>query len=107
MIGFPTDRAPTHPGAMLSEEFLKPLGVTQTDAARDLGISYVRLNETINGRRGITPDTALRLERRFGASAELWLGLQLDWYLYHALHTPGAKAINKIKRHPELVGTER
>ena len=102
MIGLPTHRAPTHPGEMLSEEFLKPLGITQTEAARQLGISYVRLNEIINGRRGVTPDTALRLSRRFGMTPEFWLGLQTDWDLYQALQSPGAKEINKIKLHPEL-----
>lgn len=103
MIGLPTDRPPTHPGEMLSEEFLKPLGISQTEAARALGISDVRLNEIVNRRRGVTPDTALRLERHFGPSAQLWLGLQSDWDLYQALHSPEIKEINKVKRRPELV----
>jgi addiction module HigA family antidote len=88
---------------MLNEEFLKPLGIKQKDAADDLGISLVRLNEIIKGRRGVTPDTALRLERRFGMSAEFWLGLQADWDLYQTLHGSQAAAINKIRRHPRLV----
>jgi addiction module HigA family antidote len=102
MIGLPTDRPPTHPGEMLNEEFLKPLGIKQKDAAEDLGISLVRLNEIIKGKRGVTPDTALRLARRFGMSGEFWLGLQADWDLYHTLHGREASAINKIRLHPEL-----
>ena len=95
MIGLPTNRAPTHPGEMLNEEFLKPLAIKQKDAADDLGISLVRLNEIIKGKRGVTPDTALRLERRFGMSAEFCLGLQADWDLYHTLHSPEATAIKR------------
>jgi addiction module HigA family antidote len=87
---------------MLNEEFLKPLGIKQKDAAEDLGISLVRLNEIIKGKRGVTPDTALRLARRFGMSGEFWLGLQADWDLYHTLHGREASAINKIRLHPEL-----
>jgi addiction module HigA family antidote len=102
MIGLPTNRAPTHPGEMLNEEFLKPLSIKQKDAADDLGISLVRLNENIKGKRGVTPDTALRLARRFGMSAEFWLGLQADWDLYNALRSSEASAINKIRLHPEL-----
>ena len=67
-----------------------------------LGISYVRLNEIINERRGVTPDTALRLEALFGMSAQFWLNVQLAWDLYHAMHTPDAADIRKIKRHPAL-----
>ena len=102
MIGLPTNRAPTHPGEMLNEEFLKPLAIKQKDAADNLGISLVRLNEIIKGKRGVTPDTALRLERRFGMSAEFWLGLQADWDLYQTRHGREAAAINKIKRDPRL-----
>jgi addiction module HigA family antidote len=87
---------------MLLEEFLKPLGLSQRDVAESLGISYVRLNEIINRRRGVTPDTALRLEALFGMSAQFWLNLQLAWDLYHAMHTRGAADIRQIKRHPSL-----
>jgi addiction module HigA family antidote len=75
---------------MLREEFLKPLGVTQSDLAHRLGVSFPRLNEIIRGKRAMTPDTALRLARVLGMSAEFWLGLQLDWDLWHAMR--GAKA---------------
>ena len=73
-----------------------------TDAADGLGISLVRLNEIIKGKPGVTPDTALRLERRVGMSAEFWLGLQADWDLYHTRHSRETTAMNKIKRDPRL-----
>jgi len=93
----PANRAPTHPGEMLLEEFVRPLGLKQTELARRLGISFPRLNEVINGRRAVSPDTALRLERVFGMSAEFWLGLQLDWDLWHAMRSPTASEIDKLE----------
>ena len=81
----PKRRAPTHPGEMLLEEFLKPLGISQSDFAIRLGVSFPRLNEIVNMKRGVTPDTALRLARVLGMSAEFWLGLQLDWDLWNAM----------------------
>ena len=65
-----------HPGAILWEEYLKPMEITQTRLARDIDISYQRVNELINGKRGITPDTALRLSHYLGTSAEYWLNWQ-------------------------------
>jgi addiction module HigA family antidote len=73
--------APMHPGEILWEEFLKPLGISQNRLGRDLGVSPRRINEIIHGKRSITADTALRLSRYFGASAEFWLGLQSDYDL--------------------------
>lgn len=78
----PTDREPTPPGEMLLEEFLRPLGMTQAELAQRIGVSYVRLNEIVNGRRGISPSTALRLAKAFGTSAEFWLNGQLASDLY-------------------------
>lgn len=75
-----------HPGAMLLEEFLKPMGLTQSDAASQLGISLNRLNELVLGKRGITADTALRLARRFQTTPQLWMHLQADWDLHEALN---------------------
>lgn len=98
--GLPTHRSPTHPGEMLLEEVLKPLGVTQTAFAIRLGVSYPRLNEIIKGRRAVTTDTALRLERVLGTSAEFWLGLQMDWDLWHALKGPAAPEIAKLEPLP-------
>jgi len=82
----PRERPPTHPGEMLLEEFLKPLGITQSALASRLGISFPRMNEIIRGKRSVTPDTALRLARVVGMSADFWLGLQQDWDLWHAMH---------------------
>jgi addiction module HigA family antidote len=82
---------------MLMEEFVKPLGLTQTELAASLGVSYPRLNEIVKGRRSVTPDTALRLARVLGTSAELWLGLQQDWDLWHAMRGPDAEAIARLK----------
>jgi addiction module HigA family antidote len=82
---------------MLREEFLKPLGLTQTELAARLGVSYPRLNEILRGKRGVTPDTALRLDRVLGMSAGFWLGLQQDWDLWHALRSKDAQAIARLE----------
>jgi addiction module HigA family antidote len=79
-------RPPTAPGEMLLEEFLRPADLTQVEAARRMKIPLNRLNEIINGKRGITADTALRLARLFKMSPEFWMGLQTDWDLWHAAH---------------------
>ena len=73
--------APVHPGEILLEEFMKPLGLSQTRLGRDLGVSPRRINEIVHGKRSVTADTALRLGRYFGTSAEFWLGLQADYDL--------------------------
>ena len=73
--------APVHPGEILLEEFMKPLGLSQTRLGRDLGVSPRRINEIVHGKRSVTADTALRLSRYFGTSAEFWLGLQADYDL--------------------------
>ena len=67
-VRIPSDRSPTPPGEMLLEEFIKPLGMTQAELADRIGVSYVRLNEIVNGRRGITPSTALRLAKALGTT---------------------------------------
>ncbi|MFH0996031.1 MAG: HigA family addiction module antitoxin [Pseudomonadota bacterium] len=102
MIHIPKNGPPTHPGEMLLEEFLKPLNMKQSELAEKLGVSYPRVNELIHGERGITPDTALRLEKLFGMDAQFWLNLQLAWDLYHATRSSTAKEIKKIKRLPAL-----
>ena len=93
----PRNRPPTHPGEMLFEEFVKPLDITQAELARCLGVSYPRLNEIIKGRRSVTPNTALRLSRVLGMSADFWLGLQQDWDLWHEMNSPEANQINRLK----------
>jgi addiction module HigA family antidote len=85
-VKIPSDRPPTHPGEMLLEEFIKPLGMTQAEFADRIGVSYVRLNEIINGRRGVTPSTALRLAKALGTTPQFWLNGQLALDLYRAAH---------------------
>src|ERR1700704_4977405 len=97
-IFIPAARRPTSPGTMLVEEYMKPLGLTQQALAEAMGVTRVRVNEIINGRRGVTADTALRLARAFGTSVAFWLRLQLACDLYDALHSPKAKAIAKVRR---------
>jgi len=72
---------PVHPGEVLLEEFLKPLGLSQNRLAIDIGVDSRRINEIVKGKRGISADTALRLARYFGVSAEFWMGLQVDYDL--------------------------
>jgi addiction module HigA family antidote len=82
---------------MLFEEFVKPLKITQTALARRLGVSYPRLNEIIKGRRSVTTNTALRLSRVLGMSADFWLGLQQDWDLWQTMNSPEARKISLLK----------
>lgn len=84
MVRIPTHRIPTHPGEMLLEEFLAPLELTQRELADALLVPYQRVNELVNGKRGITPSTALRLAKYFGMTPAFWLNLQLRWDIYHA-----------------------
>ncbi|MEO5568936.1 MAG: HigA family addiction module antitoxin [Gemmatimonadaceae bacterium] len=92
----PTELPPTHPGEMLLEEFLRPLEITQSAFAVQLGVSFPRLNEIIRGKRGVTVDTALRLAQVTRMSADFWLGLQLDWDLWHALRSKDVARIAKL-----------
>jgi addiction module HigA family antidote len=73
--------SPVHPGEILQEEFLKPLGISQNQLGKALGVSPRRINEIIHGKRSVTADTALRLARYFGNSGSFWLGLQMDYDL--------------------------
>ncbi|MDA3918847.1 MAG: HigA family addiction module antitoxin [Deltaproteobacteria bacterium] len=82
MISIPTHREPTHPGEMLLEEFLIPMGMTQRELAKAIHVPYQRVNEIINKRRGVTPSTALRLAKLFDMSEDFWVNLQLRWDLY-------------------------
>lgn len=82
----PTHRSPTPPGVILLEEFLQPLGMTQVEAAKRMGIPLNRLNEVIHGRRGVSADTALRLARLLNTSPEFWMNLQVTSDLYKAAH---------------------
>jgi addiction module HigA family antidote len=82
---------------MLLEEFLKPMGITQSAFAIHLGVSFPRLNEIIRGKRSVTSNTALRLARVLGMSADFWLGLQQDWDLWHAMRSEQAAEISKLE----------
>ena len=93
----PRRRPPTHPGQMLLEEFLKPMGISQSALATRLEISFPRVNEIIRAKRGVTPDTALRLSRVVGMSPDFWLGLQQDWDLWHAMRNKKAAAIARLQ----------
>lgn len=90
MIRIPTNRTPTHPGEVLLEEFLNPMGLTQRALADALHVPYQRINDVINGRRGISPSTALRLAKFFNISPDFWLNLQLRWDLYFARRKEGS-----------------
>jgi antitoxin HigA-1 len=87
---------------MLLEEFLEPLGISQSAFAIRLGVSFPRLNKIIRGKRAVTPDTALRLAQVTGMSADFWLGLQSDWDLWHALRSKDAKEIAKLAPLPRV-----
>ncbi len=96
MIRVPTNRTPTHPGEMLLEEFLVPMGITQRDLANSIHVPYQRINDLVNGRRGVTPSSALRLAKFFGNSPDFWMNLQLRWDLYFAQQTEN-KVIETIR----------
>ena len=96
MVRVPTDRPPTHPGEILLEEFLISMGLTQKDLADGIFVPYQRVNELINGKRGVTPSTALRLAKFFNMTPEFWLNLQLSWDLYHAARKE-ARQLDRIR----------
>ena len=82
----PMNRPPTHPGEMLLKEFLEPAGISQAEAARQMGISLNRLNEIIKGKRGITADTAWKLSALFDTTPESWMTLQTNFDLFRVKH---------------------
>lgn len=84
MVRVPTHREPTHPGEMLFEEFLTPMGITQRELSKEIHVPCQRINEIVNKRRGMTPSTAIRLSKFFGVSEDFWMNLQLRWDLYKA-----------------------
>ncbi len=97
MVRIPTDRSPTHPGEMLLTEFLEPMGLTQKQLADGIHVPYQRINEIVNGKRGVTPSTALRLAKFFGVSSDFWLNLQLRWDVYHVQQQEG-ESIDRIEQ---------
>jgi antitoxin HigA-1 len=103
MIRVPTLRPPTHPGEMLLEEFLTPMGLTQRDLADAIHVPYQRINEIINERRGVTPSTALRLAKFFRMSADFWMNLQMRWDLYQAQRAE-QEELKSIRPHASVAG---
>ena len=89
---------PVHPGEILNEEFLKPLGISQNRLGNDLGVSPRRINEIVHGNRSITADTALRLAQYFGNSASFWLGLQMDYDLDVAADRLSSRIRREVRR---------
>jgi antitoxin HigA-1 len=96
MAKYDLKRTPTHPGEILKEDFLTPLGITQTELATALKTSFRTINEILNEKRSISPDMALRLSRYFGTSPDVWIGLQADYDLYWA-GLKSKKTIDEIK----------
>ncbi len=80
----PKNRPPTHPGQILLREFLEPRRMTQLSLARSLGIPLQRVNTLVNGKRGVTAETAILLARQFDTTAEFWMNLQVSCDLYEA-----------------------
>lgn len=91
------ERRPPHPGAVFLERCLRPLGITQKEAAERLGISYPRMNEIVNGKRSVTPETALRLARFTDTEPEFWLDLQQAVDLWAARHAENARDVQTIE----------
>jgi addiction module HigA family antidote len=74
-------KTPPHPGRIVRQECIEPLGLTVTSAARGLGVTRKTLSELLNGKSGISPEMAIRLSKAFGSSAQMWLGIQMDYDL--------------------------
>ena len=88
---------PIHPGEILLEDFMKPLGITQYRLAKDIGVSSIRVSQIIHGQQAITVDTAMRLARYFGTSAAVWLRLQVRYELELAKATLGPRIEREVK----------
>ena len=89
--------SPIHPGEVLLEDFMKPLGLTQYRLAQDIGVSPIRISQIVHGERSITVDTALRLARYFGTSAAVWLRLQVRYDLEVAEKDLGERIKHEVK----------
>jgi len=89
--------SPIHPGELLLEDFMKPLGLSQYRLAKDIGVTPIRISQIVNGQRSITVDTAMRLARYFGTSAAVWLRLQMRYDLEVAENEPQEKIDREVK----------
>jgi addiction module HigA family antidote len=87
-----------HPGEVLFEEFMKPMGLSQNRVGRDLGVSPRRVNEIVLGKRSITADTALRLSLYFGNSPQFWMGLQMDYDLDVEMDSHSSQIEEEVQR---------
>ena len=94
---------PIHPGEVLLEEFLKPIGLSQSRLALDIGVHPRRINEIVLGKRSVTTDTALRLARYFGNSPQFWLGLQAEYDLDVAEDLLGDRLDQEVRTHTSLI----
>lgn len=88
---------PVHPGEVLSEDFIKPLGLTQYRVAKDIGVAPMRISQIVRGLRSVTADTALRLARYFGTSPDVWLRLQAAYDLEVAERETGKRLKREVK----------
>ncbi len=91
------DFTPTHPGEVLREDFLKPLGLSQYALAKAIGVPQIRISGIVNAKRAVTPDSALRLARYFGTSAEFWMGMQATFDLETARDRSGAEIEAQVR----------
>jgi antitoxin HigA-1 len=89
--------SPIHPGEILLEDFMKPLGLTQYRLAQDIGVTPIRISQIVNGQRSVTVDTAMRLARYFGTSAAVWLRLQVRYDLEVAEHELSERINREVK----------
>jgi len=89
---------PIHPGEILLEDFMNPMGISINRLARDIAVPPGRISTIVNGKRAITADTAIRLGRYFGTSPEVWMGLQADYELRVAQRTIGPEVEKRVHR---------
>jgi addiction module HigA family antidote len=101
MVRVPTNRIPTHPGEVLLEDFMKPLGLTQYRLAQDIGVTPLRISQIIHGERSINVDSAMRLARYFGTSAAVWLRLQVRYDLEVAERELSERINREVKVRPQ------
>jgi len=94
---------PIHPGEVLLEEFLKPIGLSQRGLVLDIGVHPRRINEIVLGKRSVTADTALRLARYFGNSPQFWLGIQAEYDLDVAEDLLGDRLDREVRTHTSLI----
>jgi antitoxin HigA-1 len=91
---------PPHPGEIIREQCIEPLGLTITAAAKGLGVTRKALSELVNGHSGVSPEMAIRLSKAFGSSPETWLRMQLQYDLWHAEKRSGSIKVTRFPDHP-------